>query len=236
VLGATKRLSEMYGQLADGVAARAGAPRIISVRFGNVLGSVGSVVPKFKAQIERGGPVTVTHPDMVRYFMTVREAVDLVISAAAHAASGIGGDERASVYVLKMGQPARIVDLAERMIRLAGYEPGVDIEIAFTGVRHGERLNEILFSSDEPVVDIGVDGVTAAQTPKVDRAAMTRWLTELAGAAQSGDRAVAERIFAEAIPSYKRAAQRSAASVTDLAVHRASLSERLRANDAGSRD
>jgi len=196
-----------------------------------VLGSVGSVVPKFKAQIERGGPVTVTHPDMVRYFMTVREAVDLVISAASHAASGVGGDERASVYVLKMGQPARIVDLAERMIRLAGYEPGVDIEIVFTGVRHGERLNEILFSADEPMVDIGVDGVTAAQTPRVDRAAMARWLAELASAAQSGDRAGAERVFAEAIPSYKRAAQR-AASVTDLAARRAALgADRLRAGE-----
>jgi O-antigen biosynthesis protein WbqV len=123
-----------------------------------------------------------------------------------------------------MGQPARILDLAERMIRLAGYEPGVDIEIVFTGVRHGERLNEILFSHDEPAVDIGVDGVTAAQTPRVDRAAMTRWLADLASAAQSGDRAVADRVFAEAIPTYKRPAQRStSASVTDLAAHRASL-------------
>ncbi|HLH51294.1 MAG TPA: SDR family NAD(P)-dependent oxidoreductase [Roseiarcus sp.] len=235
VLGATKRLSEMYGQLVDG--GGAGAPRIISVRFGNVLGSVGSVVPKFKAQIERGGPVTVTHPDMVRYFMTVREAVDLVISAAAHADSTVGGEARASVYVLKMGQPARIVDLAERMIRLAGYEPGADIEIVFTGIRHGERLNEILFSSDEPVVDIGVEGVTAAETPRVDRAAMTRWLADLANAAQTGDRALAERVFAEAIPSYKRAAQRAAASVTDLAAHRASTgAERLRASEAGARD
>jgi FlaA1/EpsC-like NDP-sugar epimerase len=234
VLGATKRLSEMYGQLVDGGPARVGAPRIISVRFGNVLGSVGSVVPKFKAQIERGGPVTVTHPDMVRYFMTVREAVDLVLTAAAHAASDAAGASRASVYVLKMGQPARILDLAERMIRLAGYEPRIDIDIVFTGVRNGERMNEFLFSGDEPVVDIGVEGVTAAQTPNVERTAMTRWLAELASAAQSGDRAAAERVFAEAIPSYKRASQRLVASVTDLAAHRASLGpERLRAGEAG---
>jgi FlaA1/EpsC-like NDP-sugar epimerase len=234
VLGATKRLSEMYGQLVDGGPARVGAPRIISVRFGNVLGSVGSVVPKFKAQIERGGPVTVTHPDMVRYFMTVREAVDLVLTAAAHAASDAGGASRASVYVLKMGHPARILDLAERMIRLAGYEPRIDIDIVFTGVRNGERMNEFLFSGDEPVVDIGVEGVTAAQTPNVERTAMTRWLAELASAAQSGDRAAAERIFAEAIPSYKRASPRLVASVTDLAAHRASLGpERLRAGEAG---
>jgi FlaA1/EpsC-like NDP-sugar epimerase len=239
ILGVTKRLSEMYGQLVDGGPARAGAPRIISVRFGNVLGSVGSVVPKFKAQIERGGPVTVTHPDMVRYFMTVREAVDLVISAAAHAASGLGVDTRASVYVLKMGQPARILDLAERMIRLAGYEPRVDIDIVFTGVRNGERMNEYLFASDEPVVDVGVEGFTAAQTPPVDRASMARWLTELANAAQSHDRATADRVFAEAVPSYKRGAPRIAASVTDLAAHRASLeAERLRSGEggAGARD
>jgi FlaA1/EpsC-like NDP-sugar epimerase len=235
VLGVTKRLSEMYGQLVDGGPARAGASRIISVRFGNVLGSVGSVVPKFKAQIERGGPVTVTHPDMVRYFMTVREAVDLVISAAAHAASGLGVETRASVYVLKMGQPARILDLAERMIRLAGYEPRVDIDIVFTGVRTGERMNEYLFSSDEPVVDVGVEGFTAAQTPAVDRALMTRWFAELANAAQSGDRAAAERVFAEAIPTYKRAVQRIAASVTDLAAHRASLgADRIRSGEGGA--
>jgi O-antigen biosynthesis protein WbqV len=220
VLGATKRFSEMYAQLLDGErAARAGGPRLISVRFGNVLGSVGSVVPKFKAQIERGGPVTVTHPEMVRYFMTVREAVDLVISAAAHgAASADALATRASVYVLKMGQPARILDLAEKMIRLAGYEPRVDIDIVFTGARRGERLNEILFSGNEPVVDIGVDGVTAAQTSPVDRAAMARWLVELASAVEKGDRAASERIYSEAIPNF-----RGAASVTDLAAHRASL-------------
>jgi FlaA1/EpsC-like NDP-sugar epimerase len=157
--------------------------------------------------------------------------VDLVISAAAHAAAGHGG-VRASVYVLKMGQPARILDLAERMIRLAGYEPGVDIEIAFTGARRGERLNEILFSTDEPVVEIGVEGVTAAQTPAVDRAAMTRWLNELSNAARAGDRPAAEQVLAEAIPSFGRALQRGVASVTDLAARRASVGERLRASES----
>jgi FlaA1/EpsC-like NDP-sugar epimerase len=220
VLGATKRFSEMYAQLVDSErAARTLSPRLISVRFGNVLGSVGSVVPKFKAQIERGGPVTVTHPEMVRYFMTVREAVDLVISAAAHSASVAGtGATRASVYVLKMGQPARILDLAEKMIRLAGYEPRVDIDIVFTGSRRGERLNEILFSGNEPLVDIGVDGVTAAQTAPVDRVAMTRWLVDLASAVEAGDRASSERIYGEAILNF-----RGAASVTDLNARRASL-------------
>ena len=118
--------------------------RLISVRFGNVLASNGSVVPKFKAQIEAGGPVTVTHPDMVRYFMTIREACDLVITAATHALAPVRPD--VSVYVLNMGQPVKIVDLAERMIRLSGLQPGHDIEIVFTGMRPGERLNEILFA------------------------------------------------------------------------------------------
>lgn len=220
VLGATKRFSEMYAQLVDGErSGRAAGPRLISVRFGNVLGSVGSVVPKFKAQIERGGPVTVTHPEMVRYFMTVREAVDLVISAAAHSASAAGsGAARASVYVLKMGQPARILELAEKMIRLAGFEPRVDIDIVFTGTRRGERLNEILFSTNEPVVDTGVDGVMAAQLIAVERAAMMRWLAELGGAIEKGDRAAAERVYSEAIANF-----RPSASVTDLAARRASL-------------
>ena len=182
------------------------------------------MVPKFKAQIERGGPVTVTNPEMVRYFMTVREAVDLVISAAAHGAAAAGVDAiRASVYVLKMGQPARILDLAEKMIRLAGYEPRVDIEIVFTGARRGERLNEYLFSGNEPVVDIGLEGVTAAQTAPVERAAMARWLSELAGAVERGERAAAERVFSEAILNYRGSSAVGAASVTDLTARRAAL-------------
>ena len=142
VLGATKRLAEMYCQALDDEFSRRGssgqhAMRLISVRFGNVLASNGSVVPKFKAQIEAGGPVTVTHPDMVRYFMTIREACDLVITSASHALGKRNGD--VSVYVLNMGQPVKIVDLAERIIRLSGLEPGRDIKIVFTGIRPGER-------------------------------------------------------------------------------------------------
>ena len=120
--------------------------RLIAVRFGNVLASNGSVVPKFKAQIEAGGPVTVTHPEMVRYFMTIREACDLVVTAASHAL----GPERshASVYVLNIGQPVKIVDLAERMIRLSGLEPHRDIDIVYSGIRPGERLKEIMFARE----------------------------------------------------------------------------------------
>jgi O-antigen biosynthesis protein WbqV len=211
MLGATKRLAEMYGQALDAeFMGRNGATRTIAVRFGNVLGSVGSVVPKFKAQIARGGPVTVTHPDMVRYFMTTREAADLVLTSASHAEESrllterSNGDERASVYVLKMGQPVRIYELAERMIRLAGYEPGEDIEIAVTGARAGERLHEILFAREEPRTEIGIDGVMAAKPVFADRERVEQWLKLLDRALAEGDRALAERVFEEAIPEFKR--------------------------------
>ena len=152
MLGLTKRFAEMYCQALDrDLAAQRDSNkppmRLISVRFGNVLASNGSVVPKFKAQIAAGGPVTVTHPDMVRYFMTIREACDLVITAAAHALAPVRPD--VSVYVLNMGQPVKIVDLAERMIRLSGLQPGYDIDIVFSGMRPGERLNEI--PQDRPI-------------------------------------------------------------------------------------
>jgi len=229
MLGATKRLAEMYGQALDAeFMGRNGATRIIAVRFGNVLGSVGSVVPKFKAQIARGGPVTVTHPDMVRYFMTTREAADLVLTSASHAdegrllTDGKNHDERASVYVLKMGQPVRIYELAERMIRLAGYEPGEDIEISVTGTRPGERLHEILFAREEPRAEIGIDGVMAAKPIFADRARVDQWLKTLARAIASGDRVAAERVFEDAIPEFKRRAQAPQPAATVQQARRAS--------------
>jgi FlaA1/EpsC-like NDP-sugar epimerase len=236
MLGATKRFAEMYAQALDAedFAHDPAATRLIAVRFGNVLGSVGSVVPKFKAQIARGGPVTVTHPDMVRYFMTVREAVDLVLTAASHAddegrwANGARAaharpntDERAAVYVLKMGQPVRIYDLAERMIRLAGFEPGEDIEIAVTGARPGERLNEILFAREEPMAETGIDGVMAAKPVFADRPRVEAWLQELEAAVARMDRAAAERVFEAAIPEFKRRAQSFAPAPPALPARRA---------------
>ncbi len=134
VYGATKRLAEMI--VLD--AARQSGKSLTVVRFGNVLGSRGSIIPIFKHQIASGGPVTVTHPGMRRYFMTIPEAVHLVLQAAA---MGQGGE----TFVLNMGQPVRILDLAEDLIRLSGLEPGRDIEIVFTGVRPGEKLNEVLW-------------------------------------------------------------------------------------------
>src|SRR6202034_4576879 len=156
VLGATKRFAEMYCQALDADSshhAQTGREpmRLIAVRFGNVLASNGSVVPKFKAQIDAGGPVTVTHPDVVRYFMTIREACDLVMTAASHALRPERLDF--SVYVLNMGQPVKIIDLAEQMIRLAGLEPGRDIDIVFTRLRPGERMQELLFAAGGATVE-----------------------------------------------------------------------------------
>ncbi|WP_280710251.1 SDR family NAD(P)-dependent oxidoreductase [Bradyrhizobium sp. BR13661] len=204
MLGLTKRFAEMYCQALDhDLAAGSGAKRpmrLISVRFGNVLASNGSVVPKFKAQIEAGGPVTVTHPDMVRYFMTIREACDLVITAATHALGAARAD--VSVYVLNMGQPVKIVDLAERMIRLSGLQPGYDIEIVFTGMRPGERLHEILFASEEPTREIGVAGIMAAQPNEPPMQTLRKWITALDQAIARDDRATIRTILKDAVPEF----------------------------------
>jgi len=204
MLGLTKRFAEMYCQALDhDLAFRGGGKprmRLISVRFGNVLASNGSVVPKFKAQIEAGGPVTVTHPDMVRYFMTIREACDLVLTAVTHALTPARPD--VSVYVLNMGQPVKIVELAERMIRLSGLEPGHDIEIVFSGMRPGERLNEILFASEEPAVDIGVAGIMAAKPNEPPMQALRRWIAALEQAIGNDDRATIKAVLKDAVPEF----------------------------------
>ncbi|OPY94203.1 capsular biosynthesis protein [Bradyrhizobium sacchari] len=205
MLGLTKRFAEMYCQALDHdlAAGSDGAKppmRLISVRFGNVLASNGSVVPKFKAQIEAGGPVTVTHPDMVRYFMTIREACDLVITAATHALGTARPD--VSVYVLNMGQPVKIVDLAERMIRLSGLQPGYDIEIVFTGMRPGERLHEILFASEEPTREIGVAGIMAAQPNEPPMQTLRKWIAALEQAIARDDRATIRTILKDAVPEF----------------------------------
>jgi len=206
VLGATKRLAEMYCQALDNDFAHhgnGGRPpmRLISVRFGNVLASNGSVVPKFKAQIEAGGPVTVTHPDMVRYFMTIREACDLVVTAATHALGPQKSD--VSVYVLNMGQPVKIVDLAERMIRLTGLEPGRDIDITFTGIRPGERLNEILFAREEANAEIGIAGIVAAKPVQPSLETMRAWLATLERGLSASDRGAIYRVLRDAVPDFR---------------------------------
>jgi FlaA1/EpsC-like NDP-sugar epimerase len=206
VLGATKRFAEMYCQALDHDSVRRSdrykrATRLIAVRFGNVLASNGSVVPKFKAQIEAGGPLTVTHPDMVRYFMTIREACDLVVTAASHALESeqVG----VSVYVLNMGQPVKIVDLADRLIRLSGLEPGRDIDIVFTGIRPGERLHETLFAHDEPTTSIGINGIVAAEPVSPPLDAMRGWLVALEQGLAREDRSVIFGVLRDAVPDFR---------------------------------
>jgi len=205
VLGASKRFAEMYCQALDNDFARKAdghkrTMRLIAVRFGNVLASNGSVVPKFKAQIEAGGPLTVTHPDMVRYFMTIREACDLVVTAASHALGAASSG--VAVYVLNMGQPVKIVDLAERMIRLSGLEPGRDIDITFIGIRPGERLHEILFAREEPTAPIGIEGIVAAKPVSPSLEAMRGWLAALEQGMAREDRSVIFSVLRDAVPDF----------------------------------
>ena len=157
VMGASKRMAEIYVQTLAKECARMGNPiQFVTTRFGNVLGSNGSVIPHFKSQIERGGPVTVTHPDIIRYFMTIPEACRLVLEAASFGKSG-------EIYVFDMGEPVKIIDLARKMIEMAGLLPEVDIPIQFTGLRPGEKLYEELLNDKETTLPTEHKKITIAQ-------------------------------------------------------------------------
>ena len=198
IMGATKRAAEAYCQALDMISQKT---RFKTVRFGNVLGSNGSVVPLFREQIAAGGPVTVTHPDIVRYFMTIPEAVRLVLNASAHALARQA--ERGKIMVLDMGKPIRIVDLAERMIQLAGYKPRIDIDIVFTGLRPGEKLYEELFDPSEVQHEQTEEGYFVAAPRVIDKAFLHRTLSGIKTAADREDASRAVELLSHLVPEYR---------------------------------
>ena len=200
VMGATKRAAERVVR----AVARGSTLRVAVVRFGNVLGSTGSVVPLFERQIAQGGPLTVTHPDMVRFFMTVQEAASLVLQAAALPAQEDAGDA-GRVYVLDMGEPVRIDDLARQMIRLHGLRPDADVAIAYTGLRPGEKLYEEIFYADEDVHETGADGVLAAVDAAADWSELAAPVEALIASAAAQDEAATLRALHALVPAFTRA-------------------------------
>ena len=205
LMGASKRLAEFYCQALDlnsEVHPDTGKqpPRFMTVRFGNVLGSSGSVVPLFKRQLARGGPLTVTHPDMQRYFMTVKEAVELVLQASAH---GIDHDEeRGKILVLDMGDPIKIADIAKQMVRLAGLRPDVDIKVEYTGLRPGEKLFEELFDHTEERKESKLKGILVARSQPIEQKLLVRVFNELTAAAQRNDLDTIKRLIKHVLNSY----------------------------------
>ena len=191
IMGATKRICEMIVQ----AMAKTGKTRFVAVRFGNVLGSNGSVVPLFKEQIAKGGPVTVTHPDVVRYFMTISEAVSLVITASTIAKGG-------EIFVLDMGNQVRILDLAENLIRLSGLIPYRDIQIVFTGLRPGEKLYEELLLSEEGVTDTDEKKIFIGKPGDVDREEFFERLADLKALAYSNDREKVAKMIIDMVPTF----------------------------------
>jgi O-antigen biosynthesis protein WbqV len=216
VMGASKRLAEMYCQALD-ISARSTQQgmRCVTVRFGNVLGSTGSVVPLFQRQLARGGPLTVTHPDMQRYFMTVREAVGLVLQASVLGVNGasLPSGEDGGIFVLDMGEPVKIVDLARQMIRLAGLQPEQDVEIRFTGLRPGEKLYEELFHGKEPPVPTGYPGLLMASPRTADPAIVGRAIEEIGSACRGGQVKLALTLLGRLIPEFEHNIDGSAGEV-----------------------
>lgn len=190
IMGASKRLCEMVVQMSN----QKSSTEFVAVRFGNVLGSNGSVIPLFKQQIESGGPVTVTHKDIIRYFMTIPEAVSLVIQAGAYAKGG-------EIFVLNMGNPVRILDMAENLIRLSGYEPYKDIDICFTGLRPGEKLYEELLMDEEGLQKTVNDRIFIGKPIDMDYDRFERALQRLGEAALS-ETANMRLLVHELVPEY----------------------------------
>ena len=217
VMGASKRVAEGYCQALDITEpASRRATRFITVRFGNVLGSTGSVVPLFQRQLASGGPLTVTHPEMMRYFMTVREAVELVLQATV---LGSAGEAAGKIFVLDMGEPVKILDLAKQMIRLAGKRPGIDIEIKYTGLRPGEKLFEEIFHGAEPLLPTACNGILLASPRAGDATAFGQAIEQLRATCERSDAATLQLLLHRLVPEY-RPPEGEAGNVVLLAARR----------------
>jgi len=195
IMGLTKRVAELIVS-SMGAQQHEGATKFVSVRFGNVLGSNGSVVPLFQEQIAAGGPVTVTHPEIRRYFMTTREAVQLVLQAST---MGNGSD----IFVLDMGDPIRIVDLARNMIRLSGLEPDENIEIRYTGLRPGEKLFEELTLEGENILPTHHEKIKIFQAPPLESTRLEVWLLEMEALVETRDAPTVVEHLKEVVPEYQ---------------------------------
>ena len=170
--------------------------KFITTRFGNVLGSNGSVIPHFRRQIEKGGPVTITHPDIVRYFMTIPEACELVLQAGT---MGKGGE----IFVFDMGEPVKILNLATRMIKLSGYEPNIDIKIVYTGLRPGEKLYEELLSDDTKTLPTHHEKIMVSKDPTMEFDQIDLLSCKISEAAKLGDKVEVVRILKEIVKEFK---------------------------------
>lgn len=200
IMGATKRVAESYCQALDLKRSGSDGTRFVTVRFGNVLGSTGSVVPLFESQLRAGGPLTVTHRDMTRYFMTVREAVELVLQASAFGTTAFKEDGK--IFVLDMGEPVLILDLAKQMIRLAGLKPDDDIKIEFTGLRPGEKLFEEMFHGKEAPVPTACPGVLLAAPRATGYDALAQTLRNIEEACATGNVKEARAAIVRAVPEF----------------------------------
>ncbi|OHC75556.1 MAG: nucleotide sugar dehydratase [Rhodospirillales bacterium RIFCSPLOWO2_12_FULL_58_28] len=200
IMGAAKRIAEQYCQTLDIGRKAPGHTCFVTVRFGNVLGSTGSVVPLFQSQLAKGGPLTVTHPEMKRYFMTVREAVELVLQASAIGVRNPAHEGK--IFVLDMGEPVRILDLANQMIRLAGLEPDVDIKIDLIGLRPGEKLFEEMLHAGESPAPTEYPGILLAAPRSGDALELKQEINRLAEACSPGDSAGLMEIIRRLVPEY----------------------------------